>query len=61
MLNIMIVVYQNESKYIESINTGMGNLNLKIEDWQNAKERKAELLEQLRSNSILHQAKVEVV
>lgn len=61
MLNIMIVVYQNESKYIESINTGMGNLNLKIEDWQSAKDRKAELLEQLRSNSILHQAKVEVI
>ena len=50
-LNIMTVIYENSGKYIESIQSGMGNINLKLEDWQNAKNKKDELITKLANES----------
>lgn len=54
--NLMNVLYQNEAKFIESIQSGLGNLNLKIDDWQQADDRKAELLKNLLEYSTIQQA-----
>ena len=47
----MTVIYENSGKYIESIQSGMGNINLKLEDWQNAKNKKDELIIKLTNES----------
>lgn len=52
-LNTMIVIYNNEAKFIESIQSGLGNINLKLEDWQSAKDKKEELFARFREYSSL--------
>lgn len=52
-LNTMIVIYNNEAKFIESIQSGLGNINLKLEDWASAKDKKEELLARFREYSVL--------
>jgi hypothetical protein len=49
----MIVIYNNEAKFIESIQSGLGNINLKLEDWASAKDKKEELLARFREYSAL--------
>ena len=55
-LNLMIYMYNNEAKFIESIQSGLGSINLKIDDWAQAPERKAELLKDLLRYSAISQA-----
>ena len=55
-LNAMTTLYQNEGKFIETIQSGMGSLNLKLDDWANAGEKKAELLKELLEYSTINQA-----
>lgn len=53
--NLMTTLYQNEGKFIETIQTGMGTLNLKLEDWASSADKKAELLKELLEYSTIHQ------
>lgn len=55
-LNTMIVLYQNEGKYIENLASGAGNVNLRIEDWQQAGDKKEEFLKELLKFSHIHEA-----
>ncbi len=55
-LNVMIVLYNNEAKYIESISSGLGNINLKLDDWASAASKKEELLKVLQGYSTLEQS-----
>ena len=41
----------NELKYLEDIVTPAGNLNLKVSDWENAKQERADWLRQFRIDS----------
>ncbi len=50
-LDIMIVLYNNETKFVESVSTGIGNLNLKIDEWANAQSTKDELLNKFTATS----------
>lgn len=60
-LSVMTVIYQNESKYIESISSGLGNINLKVEDWQNAANERKELLYKMYNDSILMQNQIKII
>lgn len=60
-LNVMIVLYNNEGKYIESISSGLGNVNLKIDDWANAASEKKELLLKLQNYSTLEPSATKVL
>ena len=55
-LNVMIVLYNSEAKYIESISSGLGNINLKLDDWASAASKKEELLKVLQGYSTLEQS-----
>lgn len=55
-LNLMQYMYHNEAKFIESIQSGMGSINLKVEDWAQAAERKGELLKELLTYSAIRQS-----
>lgn len=50
-LDVMITIYNNEAKFVESVSTGIGNLNLKIDDWATAQQQKDELLNEFKANS----------
>lgn len=54
-LHIMKVLYENEIKYLENINTGNGNINLKVEEWANAGQALEELLKELEKFSTYSQ------
>lgn len=58
---MMNILYNNEGKYIENIASGMGNIELKIEEWQQAGEKKAELLQKMYNDSILRQNTTKVI
>ena len=51
--NLQIVLYNNEGKHIENISSGTGNINLKIDEWASAGERKEELLKRLLTYSTI--------
>ena len=53
--NLMNTLYNNEAKFVENIQSGLGNINLKIDDWAQADEKKAELLKQLMEYSTINQ------
>lgn len=54
-LHIMKVIYENEIKYMESLNTGAGTLNLKVDEWSQSGSQLEELLKQLEEFSTLSQ------
>lgn len=60
-LTVQSVIYQNEGKYIENIASGIGNINLRIDEWATASERKQELLNKMYNDSILHQEAVKIL
>lgn len=60
-LTVQSVIYQNEGKYIENIASGIGNINLRIDEWASASERKQELLNKMYNDSILHQEAVKIL
>ena len=60
-LSVMTVLYQNEAKYIESISSGLGNINLKVDDWASAAEKKQELLNKMYNDSVLDQNVVKIL
>ena len=60
-LTVQSVIYQNEGKYIENIASGIGNINLRIDEWASAGERKQELLNKMYNDSILHQQAVKIL
>lgn len=49
-LDIKIKLY-NELKYIEDVVTPVGNLNLKISDWDNAERERVDFIKDLRARS----------
>lgn len=54
-LNVMNIIYNNEAKYIESLSSGRGNINIRVEEWANADTKKEELLNKLHKYSIMEQ------
>lgn len=60
-LTVQSIIYQNEGKYIENIASGLGNINLRIEEWATAGERKQELLKEMYNHSILQQEAVKIL
>ena len=54
--NLQTYLYQNEAKFIETIQSGLGTLSLKVDEWANADERKKELLDKLLEWSTINQA-----
>lgn len=60
-LTVMKIIYENEGKYIDSIASGDGNLNIKIDEWQAAGDKRDELLEEMYNQSILDQAQVKIL
>lgn len=54
-LHVMRIIYENEVKYMESISSGQGNINLKVEEWAQAGAAIDELLRQLEGFSGLSQ------
>lgn len=56
MYNLMTTLYNNEGKFIETIQSGLGNLNLKIDDWASASDKKQELLKELMEYTTIYQA-----
>ena len=58
---IMSIIYQNESKYIDNIQSGLGNISLKVDEWQNADEKKKELTDKMYNDSILDQVVIKVI
>lgn len=56
MYNLQNYLYQNVGKFIEVIQSGLGNLNLKIDDWGSAMDKKKELLVNLLEWSTIDQA-----
>lgn len=56
LLNLETVLYENTAKFIDTLQTGMGSLSLKVDHWGSAKERKVELLKELMEWSTIHQA-----
>ena len=58
----MEIIYQNEGKYISgNIQSGAGDIDLKIEDWATAGERKLEMLKEMQNNTILDQNQVKIL
>lgn len=55
---VMWIIYQNEGKYLES---SIQDLDIKIEEWQTAGEKRQELLQQMYSQSIRDQNEVKVL
>ena len=51
----MNTLYNNEAKFVENIQSGLGNINLKLDDWAQADEKKSELLKQLMEYSTINQ------
>lgn len=60
-LNVMNIIYNNDAKYIESLSSGRGNINIRIDDWANADTKKEELLQKLHKYSILEQGESKVM
>ena len=60
-LDIMIVLYNNETKFVESVSTGIGNLNLKIDDWANAQSVKDELLTKFTATSTWYRINMKTI
>lgn len=54
-LHVMRVIYENEVKYMESISSGQGNINLKVEEWAQAGAAIDELLNVLEGFSTISQ------
>lgn len=62
LLSVMEIIYQNEGKYISgNIQSGAGDIDLKIEDWAQAGEKRLEMLETMQNNTILDQNQVKVL
>lgn len=62
LLSVMEIIYQNEGKYISgNIQSGAGDIDLKIEDWAQAGEKRLEMLEVMQNNTILDQNQVKIM
>ena len=55
ILHVMRVIYENEIKYMENIQSGGGNISLKVDEWASAGERLKEHLKVLEAQSTLSQ------